>query len=295
MAAVPLLALLAAAVLPAGRIDTARLSVRFDESDRVPATALSRMVDAVVDDLCEDLAGCGPEVLTPPLRVVAARDLAGLRAALGPGVPEWAAGIAYPHEGVAGVRMDPRAGGWGEVERTLRHELSHLLLHRAVGGRPVPAWFREGFAMIQARQWSFDRARSLTAAALTGRLLSLHDLEEGFPSGRGEVTLAYAQAAAVVGSLLRDDPVAFVALLRAVRAGQPFRDALQRAYGAPVAALEERWRADLSTDYALVPLVTGGGTVWTVATALFLLAYLRRRRAARATLLRWENEDDDAL
>ena len=145
--------------------------------------------------------------------------------------------------------------------------------------------------MLQAKEWSFERARALSAAALTDNLLDLDDLERGFPRGRGEVTLAYAQASAVVGQMLREDSAAFVDLLRRTRQGRPFRAALEESYGAPMADIEAAWRSELDTDYALVPLLTGGGTVWVVASLIFLLGYARRRRESRRTLARWADEE----
>ncbi len=277
--------------LPPGQIDTGRVVVRFQESDRVAATALSRLAEPTVDALCADFGECPPGAFDPKLQVVATPDLGGLRAALGPGVPAWAAGIAFPPEGVAGVRMDPRGRGWGEVERTFRHEMSHLLLYRVVQGRPVPRWFKEGFAMLQARQWSFERAKSLSAAALTDRLLDLDDLERRFPERRGEITLAYAQASAIVGHLLRSDPQAFARMLLAVRGGTPFMESLQRSYGSDLDNLEAGWHDALNTDYALIPLLTGGSTIWVLASFIFLIGYVRRRRADRRTLARWEQEE----
>lgn len=280
--------------LPPGSLDTGRVVVRFEERDRVSATALSRLAEPTLDALCADFGGCPEGALAPKLVVVVAPDLPGLRKALGPSVPDWAAGIAYPPHGVAGVRMDPRGAGWDEVERTFRHEMSHLLLHRVVDGRPVPRWFKEGFAMLQAREWSFDRAKALSAAALSDRLLDLDDLERRFPERRGEITLAYAQASAVVGHLLRSDPQAFARMLLGVRNGASFDAALQEAYGAGMGDLEAQWQDALNTDYALIPLLTGGTTIWVIAAFIFLLGYARRRRLDRITLNRWAEEESFA-
>jgi hypothetical protein len=172
--------------------------------------------------------------------------------------------------------------------------MSHLLLHRAAGGQPLPRWFKEGFAMLQAREWSFERARSLSAAALSNRLLHLDDLETRFPERRGEITLAYAQASAIVGHLLRTDSGAFVQMLRSIRRGQAFREALEEAYGASVGELEAEWQDALNTDYALIPLLTGGSAMWVFASMIFLLGYARRRRLDRRTLARWEAEESAA-
>ena len=275
------------AALPAGSLRTARLEIRFAPALDGPARALAAVAESDLDDLCTDLGGC-PE--GPPLVVVVADDNAELRRHLGEGVPPWASGVAFPEGGGAGVAL---SGGrsWAEVRRTFRHELSHLLLHRVVAGRAVPRWFKEGFATVQSGGWSFDRVRALTGAALTGRLLRFDDLERRFPTGAGEVNLAYAQAIAFVSFLLGQDVDAFGRAIRALRDGAALPAALVAGYGRSVAQLESDWHDALTRDYRLVPLLTGGTTLWVVATMIFLLGYLRRRRQAQATLARWEAEE----
>jgi hypothetical protein len=105
------------------------------------------------------------------------------------------------------------------------------------------------------------------------------------------VDLAYAQAVALVAFLMAEDRAAFAQALAALRAGRPFADALEGAYGAPTAELERRWLQALTRDYRLVPLLTGGTTLWAAAALALVAGYVRRRRRARARLSRWEEEE----
>jgi len=290
----PLLAaLLVSASLPSASIRTERLDLRFEEAERGPAQALARVAEDDLDALCEPLGGWPGGT---PFTIVVASDRAALQRLLGPGVPDWAAGVAFPKADLAGVHLSATGGrGWPGIRRTFRHELAHLLLYRAAGGRRVPRWFNEGFATVQAREWSFSRVRTLTAAALTGRLLPIKALDRRFPARPGEVGLAYAQAVALVSFLIAEDEDAFAQVLAGIRDGRPFPEALATAYGASLPELERRWHEALTRDYRWVPLLTGGTTLWVGITALFLLGYLRRRRRSRATLARWEAEEQAAV
>ena len=49
--------------------------------------------------------------------------------------------LTYPHD---------------TLEDVLHHEVAHVLIARAAGGRPVPRWFHEGLAMTAERTWGFE-------------------------------------------------------------------------------------------------------------------------------------------
>src|SRR5258707_1259241 len=71
------------------------------------------------------------------------------------------------------------------LEDVLHHEVAHVLIARAAGGRPVPRWFHEGLAMAAERTWSLeDEARQLqelTFVAPTDldKVNALFDQDEG--------------------------------------------------------------------------------------------------------------------
>lgn len=275
--------------LPPGLLQTPNIVYRFEAEERPSAEALAEVGEEVWAALCAELGGCPAG---PRLTFVVARSNEHLRTLLGAGVPTWAAGVALPSQGRAGLHMQARGNGpLSEIHATFRHELAHVLLHRALGGAEVPRWFSEGFAILQAREWSFQRVQTLTRAALTGRLIGVSELERGFPRGAHEVSVAYAQAVSFVAFLMDEDRAAFRELMAALRTSTPFRQALSEAYRQPLAKLEARWHASLGHSYRFIPLLTGGSTLWVITTLIFLLGYMRRRKEVAATLERWAQEE----
>ena len=210
------------------------------------------------------------------------------------GAPAWMSGVAHGRLGWAAVRLDTSAGRpWDDVHRTLRHELAHLMLRRAAGERDdLPRWFSEGFAIYVADEWSFERARQLTRALLQGRVFPLSRIARRFPTEVQDVHLAYAISVAFTAFLLKqDDGQPFGALLAELAAGRPFELAIRSGFGRPLKELERQWRGQLEWRYAWVPGLLGGSTLWVAVTVLFLLAYLRRRRARLLRLAALEVED----
>ncbi|MBM4320975.1 MAG: hypothetical protein FJ125_13740 [Deltaproteobacteria bacterium] len=260
------------------------LHFHFLAEDRLAAEELARSGGRARAAIAADLGRDDGRVY----QIWLAHDRAAFAELLG-GAPEWMAGVAFGGAGWAVIRLDPRGEApWREVEETFRHELAHLMLRQATGEQAeVPRWFSEGFAIYQAREWSFERARTLTRAILRGRVLRLEEISASFPVEPEQVQLAYAQSVAFTGYLLKQGQGGeFARLLAGLSAGQVFPQAIEEAFGRSLQELEEEWQGQLERDYAWVPLLLGGSTLWVLVTILFLLAYLSHRRRRRRTLAR---------
>lgn len=208
--------------------------------------------------------------------------------------PAYASGVAYPARGLILLTLAaPETWQRPDVDSVLVHELSHVALHRAVDGNPIPRWFSEGVAIHQAREKSLERTRALWGGTVGGRLLPFERLERGFPSTPHGVNLAYAQSADFVRWLLARDSgeQKFRQVVRRLRDGQSFQTALERTYSVTMTELEEQWHASLSERFQALPLLVGSGTLWVLAAFLIVLAYARRKRKDRAKMEEWDEEE----
>jgi hypothetical protein len=174
-----------------------------------------------------------------------------------------------------------------------RHELAHVALEDAVAGHHVPRWFTEGLAIHESGEFAFKRWQTLSDAALSNRVLPLSEIDRGFPDdNRYEVSIAYAESADFLRFLLRNaDRARFASLVARVRAGTPFDRALSDAYGTDIRKLEFEWREELSKRYSYLPALTGGTLVWVLIVGLMAIGWWRKRRAAKAKLAEWEEEE----
>jgi hypothetical protein len=214
-------------------------------------------------------------------------------------LPGYADGIAFPKTGLVLLTLTaPETFFRPDMNRVLTHELSHVALERAVNGAAVPRWFSEGVAVHQAGESSLTRIETLWNATLRGKLLSLAELSNAFPTNHGQIDLAYAQSADFVGFMLdgRDERGQFQSLLRELAKGRPFADAVQATYHVPLSYLEREWRAGLQRHYGRWPALFMGLTfVWVIGAALLGIAFVRSRLRARATLRRWAIEEAPIL
>ncbi|MBK8172567.1 MAG: hypothetical protein IPK60_19825 [Sandaracinaceae bacterium] len=210
--------------------------------------------------------------------------------------PAYASGVAYPASGWILLTLSaPETWELPNLRLVFAHELSHIALHRAVNGVPLPRWFVEGVAINQSGERSFERVRTLWEANVSGNLVTMRALSRSFPSRAHEVNIAYAQSASFVAFMHDDTDHAdrVPRLIRELRRGRAFPTAIFEAYNRTLGTLEREWRKELNERYTALPLIMSGSGLWVLTSVLIVLAAMRARRRKRATLQRWGEEEAD--
>jgi hypothetical protein len=253
---------------------------------------------ATLAAISEDLHG----LPVPPrveIRLVKRAENLAAAAPPGRGAPPWAIGVAYPDAGVvvAAFRRGPMPS---DLDSVVAHELAHLALGAALGSR-APRWLHEGFAYLHSSDFSLDRTRTLTGMAWTGNVIPLAQIDRSFPAAEDAAARAYAQSYDFVAYLARrgrssgpDDDGnrwPFRTFLAEVAHGEGLERAARTAFSADLRTLFEEWRQSLRDRYLVLPAGLLGAAIWVVAALLLVLAFLRKRRLARATLARWAEEE----
>lgn len=253
-------------------------------AERVRSVEPGRLLDA--------MRLVGLEDPGPPIQVLLGPEGSDLAM-----VPPWVSGYAFGEEGVI-VLLPARAPSYPDssLEELLRHEVAHVLVARAAGGRPLPRWFHEGLAMIAGLSWGLDDRSQLTLTLVGDGEVSLERLEQEFRGGRGNVRGAYAMAGAFANDLLRrygDDAAARI--LAEVARGLSFEDAFRSATGSSLAEAERAFWRRQTFWYRWVPLLTSSVTLWLLVTLLAVWA-IGKRRARDAALRRmWDEEEERRL
>jgi peptidase MA superfamily protein len=278
----------------------ARVTVRAEDGLGALAAKLAARVARDLERIEADLPDL-PHVPQVEVRLVRHMEDIAAVAPAGRGAPPWAAGTAYPDLFVVVVAARARSGDLLDVERTLTHELAHVVLGRALGDAPVPRWLTEGFAYLYSSDISVARASTLFGALIGGRLLPLSQLDLGFPPEENEAALAYAESYDFVTFLARrgrwsderddGDPTAFRLFLEELAARHDLEAACERAFGRRLIDVEAEWYESLRSRYLLFPTELGGAALWASGGVLLVLGWRRRRRMARERLAQWEKEE----
>ena len=226
----------------------------------------------------------------PPIRVALAPEKSGpARSA-----PDWAIGYAYGGSGnVVLIPARAETYPYGSLESLLHHEVTHVLVARAAGGRPVPRWFNEGLAMLAAREWTMGDRSRLVLELPPGNRVPASRLDELFdrPSRAG-ADRAYALSAAYVRDLVDRYGVDFPgAVLAGIARGESFEDAFHRSTGVTLDDATALFYSRQNLWNLWIPALTSGATLWTAVTLLALWAAKKRRDRSNRIREGWEEED----
>ena len=225
------------------------------------------------------------------IRVILAQE----NSELARSVVSWISGFAIAESNLV-VMFPARSPGYPDntLEDVLRHEVAHVLIWRASGGRPVPRWFNEGLAMEVERERRFQDQTQLLYQLLTGGQIDLQQLDRLFSGTQNDQTRAYALSGAFVHDLVqRHGQSACREILIRIHSGIPFDSAFGTVTGnAPSLAESEFWRRQrIWTSW--VPIVTSSTTLWLAVTMLAILAIYIRRRRNRKMEEEWAKEESD--
>ena len=288
---VALVLLLAGADIPASGQQVAP-PVLVIEADGELDEAAARLRTFDRAPLADVVQFVGLDTPGPPIRVV----LVGDRSPLGRRTPDWVAGFAHgPSDTI--VLFPSRSPQYphDSLEAVLHHEVAHILIHRAAGGRGIPRWFSEGLAAAAERSWGLEDRRRLAWALAASGASRMREVDGLFQSGPGEVARAYALSGAFVRDVLDDHgPGTAARILADVRREESFETAFERSTGRSLAAAEDVFLGRMSSWERWIPLVTSPYLLWGVVSALALVAIWKRRQRSAEMRRRWDAEEASA-
>lgn len=180
------------------------------------------------------------------------------------------------------------------LEDVLRHEVAHVLIWRASGGRAVPRWFNEGLATAAERSRGLGDQTQLLIYLASGSRLSFDDIDRLFEGGQNDQERAYLLSGTIVWELLRKHGgTSGGRILERVGGGASFATAFRDVTGQSIAQAETEFWSQQHVWTAWLPVVFSQETLWIAITLLAILAIWRVRKRNVKIQKRWEAEDED--
>ena len=213
--------------------------------------------------------------------------------ALAARTPSWVAGYAIGETSDI-VLFPARASNYPDdgLPQLLRHEVAHILIHRASAGRPIPRWFHEGLAVTAGGSWDLEDRTRLTMGMMSLEDLDLQRIEAGFRGSEFEINRSYAVSTAFVRHLLNEFGAdAPRMILERVATGTEFERAFLDATGRSLPLVERDFWKSVKIWNRWIPFLTSSLALWTVITLLALWAIRRRRRRDAKIRELWELEE----
>ncbi len=186
--------------------------------------------------------------LTDPIHIYIYSNETDLQNTLSLGGQPFVGGHANPELGIVLAAVAPGANQSIELETKIPHELTHVMMYRALGDNYArqPVWLLEGLASMVELYPNLEYKRALDDASQKSYLLPFEDLCASFPADAGNYFLAYAQSQLFV-TYLRDSYGAS-GLSRLMQSyGEGFNCELgaTNALGIPLSQLDIRWRENV--------------------------------------------------
>jgi len=181
------------------------------------------------------------------------------------------------------------------LRKVFKHEFSHIALGRAFRGREkVPRWLDEGLAMYESREWDLSRVSTMTRAVLSDSLIPLSEITSSFPQEADRAELAYSESFYLISFLISQyGKENFHRFIKEYSGGKGLKEVLMGVYGIRWEELEKRWRNYLKLRFSWIPIISSTTTLWFLVTLVFILGYLRKRKASRLKLEEWEREEEE--
>ena len=209
--------------------------------------------------------------------------------------PDWAIGLSLSDQQTVVVAHDTgMAGGTtSQLDKTFIHELAHVAIDVARSGHAVPRWFHEGFALMQADEWTPQRQEQLANAAATDAVIRFDNLTRTFPAHHNVASLAYAQSFHFV-RYIRDahgDDV-FARVIARLDAETSFADGIEAVTGESLNSLEEEWRDSIATGTSWLAILRSEFLLFFGATILLVVIWAFRRRRRREEIDAMDEDPD---
>ena len=175
------------------------------------------------------------------------------------------------------------------LDKTMTHELCHLLLHHHIRRGNLPRWLDEGIA-----QWASGGMaeilvrpdKSLLHRLVIGRgPVSIRKLSQGFQRQGEPLFLAYEMSRSFVEYIVREFGIeGLLGVLTRLKEGEPWEVAFEQAFSMPFDELEAEWLSHLKRrmtwftylSYHLYEILFALGALLMVYGSI--RAFLKKRR-----------------
>ncbi|OQX83797.1 hypothetical protein B6D60_10045 [candidate division KSB1 bacterium 4484_87] len=272
------------------RLTDANFQIVYQKKDAKNAVSLLATLTSVAPDISQKLGAALPDTIT----VIIAPTEKVYRQFAGSAFPDWSQGLASPGQNLI-LMKSPRflhlSRGYDKIAV---HELTHIVLNRAVGNQGIPRWLNEGIAVYFSKEKAFASNSMVSKALLTKSIIPLEEIDRVLLFNNEKAQLAYQESYLAVRFLFEHFGAEKVKeILRRISSGEETDQAFAGAIGMDFAQFERTWLAKISETHRWQFLVDFDTYLWIFVLLLFLLGFVLVRRRNRLKIKQWEEDEFD--
>ncbi len=212
---------------------------------------------------------------------------------VGENIPQWSDGIAAPIHNTIILKSPRWIPSETDNKAIATHELTHIILARAVKGNPIPRWFNEGLAVYYSGEKGYASSTLVSKALLTDSIIPLNDIDEVLQFHVDKAQLAYQESYLAIDYLMNQygsDSVKKI--IQKLGDGLNLNQALLRVIDLDLWEFEDEWLDYIKRKYRWHFMIEFDNYLWVLILALFIIGFIIMRRRNKKTIQRWQMEDD---
>jgi len=211
-------------------------------------------------------------------------------------LPMWAMGYSIPEQQMMVLKSPTFGKPLGDLSTTAVHELVHLELESDLGDVIFPTWLNEGLAVTLSGEGASLPRSILSWSILSGRLLSLFDIDHVMGMSAQDARLAYLESTLAVDDLrLIQGWEGIRQLLGQLKATGNFDTAMVKVYGMDEAAFEYDFLKKVRKQYRWAVLADPMFYVTIAFVPLLGLAGIMVWRKKRRIMKEWEEQQQEDM
>jgi len=212
---------------------------------------------------------------------------------VGKNFPDWSAGVAAPYKNVIILKSPNLLPDHADNTKIVIHELTHIILHKAVNQHPIPRWFDEGMAVYYSGEKAFASGSLISKALITKSIIDLKDIDEVLNFYRDKAQLAYQESYLAVLYLFEQFGKEKVKqIISFMGKGKSLDQAFLETIGMDVVDFEYEWHQHIKKKYRWRFLMDFDSYLWILILALFIFVFIMIRRRNKLTIQQWDQEDN---
>ena len=206
--------------------------------------------------------------------------------------PEWGIAIAKKNPDKIIIKS-PRLANISivKLKKILKHEINHIYMFRINEYYSIPSWFKEGFAMYTAKEFSLKHKILLSKAIYKNKIIPLSKLTKinHFPSH--DISLAYAQSAAAIFALKNIYGKNIIKLIFSNFDNKKFNNALETSINISFLEYEVLYEKYLKDNYNWIFLIHISKYIYIILPLILIIGFLYIKFKNKTILKYWEMEE----
>jgi hypothetical protein len=253
---------------------------------------LASEIEGILQTSYAKISGFLEDSLTEVVNVYVVNSEEEFHSLVGTGFPDWGVGCAIPERNVIILKSPYRFKYYRPFSQVVTHELAHIFLGKYAGGKRIPRWLDEGFAMHQSQEWTIGQDVSIARAVLTGSIIPLSDIESVNAFNQNKAELAYTESFLALSFLYSEyGKGTEKELVTQLANGSSLDIAFLQTIGSNYLSFQLDFEKFLQTKYNWVSILGDMFPLWVGLAFLIVILYFLKRRYTKKTIREWELEE----